>query len=46
MDSQEEKYEKILHEVFLACDVEDYSIGVTTGEDSKSRWIKITIHKT
>lgn len=38
-------YEQILHQVFLACDAQDYGIGVTTGEDANDRWIKITISK-
>lgn len=46
MDNQEQKYESILHEVFQTCDVEDYSIGVTTGEDAEHRWIKVTVSKT
>lgn len=42
----DEKYERILREVFAACEVDDYGVGVTTGEDDGARWIKVTIATT
>lgn len=39
-----DKFDKILHQVLRFTDVEDYAVGVTTGEcDNGDRWVKITV---
>lgn len=44
-DEHDEKYERILRDVFTACQIDDYGVGVTTGEDDGARWIKVTVAK-
>jgi hypothetical protein len=42
-----DKYDKLLHIAFRACDAQDPDLGVTTGEDDNGdRWIKMTVRAT